>query len=76
MNPPDSNVPIVDADGYMTNEFRDWTLLMTRLDILESTGNPEGVTDGFLNQICKDTLTGAIYIKNTVASAKNGWILV
>ena len=71
---PSAFQPIT-KDGIPTPEFAAWMQLVSRLNILEGTVNPEGNVDA-----TKRTLymrdTGAVYIKKTDASDKTGWQLV
>ena len=76
MIPPNPHRPIIDDRGLMTPEFRDWVIKVSRLEILESIGSPEGVVQGYLNQLCKDTETGTIYVKHEQDSLTAGWVQV
>ena len=80
--PPNQGTPIVDATGRMGAAYRAWTQQVSRLDILEGSGSPEGVVNAPTRTLYMDTAgtAGAIlYIKRDTdigGDATQGWILV
>lgn len=70
---------ITDDDGVITPDFSQWTAeLVGRLNnakVLDYAGNPETNVSGALNQLCRDSLTNAVYIK-TIDEGKTGWVAV
>lgn len=80
--PPHATQPIADNDGKMEQVFRTWTQEITRLDLIISTGSPEGVVDAEQGREYMDDegLTGAIkYIKRDSdigGDSTQGWILI
>lgn len=79
---PDPSNSIVNNNGIMTDQFRIFTYLLSRLDLFSGTGSPEGVVEAQPKQIYMDTTGTAgsiLYIKRdaSVAGDKSkGWILV
>ncbi len=43
--PIDSNTPVVNGDGIMSDVFQRWMSQVTRNDLLIGTGSPEGVIE-------------------------------
>lgn len=82
INPPSPVRPVVDENGGMSQEFRVWTQLITRLDLIVGTGSPEGVVSAEQGREYMDDsgVAGAIkYIKRDSdigGDDKLGWILV
>lgn len=80
--PPTPTRPIVEPDGTMTQEFRNFTQVITRLDLIVGSGSPEGVVDAEIGREYMDSagVAGAIkYIKRDTdvgGDSKKGWILV
>ena len=80
--PPNQGQPIVDKNGFMSQVFRAWTQGVSRLEIKDGAGSPEGVVSAPQRTLYMDTAgtAGAIlYIKRDAdigGDAKQGWILV
>lgn len=80
--PPNQGQPIVDASGMMTQVFRAWSQGVSRLEIVDGAGSPEGVVSARQKTLYMDTagVAGAIlYIKRDTdigGDTKLGWILV
>lgn len=80
--PPNQGQPIVDATGRMTQPYRSWTQLVSRLDVLTGTGSPEGVVRAPTRTLYMDdagTAGAILYIKRDADIAGDptqGWILV
>lgn len=76
---PVSGLKVADDDGVITPEFSQWAAeLVGRLNnakVLDYAGNPEANISGALNQLCRDSLTNAVYIK-TIDEGKTGWVVV
>jgi hypothetical protein len=80
--PPNQGQPIVDKFGMMSQVFRAWTQGVSKLEILDGAGSPEGVVSARQRTLYMDTAgtAGAIlYIKRDTdvgGDTKQGWILV
>ena len=76
---PDPGRPIVNQQGFMEDPFRIFTLLISKLSILEGTGSPEGVVEAETTRLYMDSAgsSGSIlYIKKLadIAGDKTkGW---
>lgn len=82
ITPPNQGQPIADATGRMTQVFRTWTQLVSRLEIVSGTGSPEGVVNAPQKTLYMDdagTAGAILYIKRDPAiggDPTQGWILV
>lgn len=80
--PLDSNTPIVDEEGNMTDYFQRWMNQMTRLDLLVGTGSPEGVIEAQIGREYLDTTGAAGAVKFIKQSADiagdrtKGWVAI
>jgi len=80
--PPTPVRPIVDERAEMSQEFRNWTQLVSKLSVAEGSGSPEGVIEAEPTKQYMDTAgtAGAIlYIKrdaDVAGDRTKGWILV
>ena len=81
--PLDSNSPIVDENGGMTQRTRKWNRAVSRLGIIEGSGSPEGVEEAIPTQQYMDTSGTAgsiLYIKRDaddgLGDKTKGWVLV
>ena len=79
---PVPTTAIVDANGWMLNNFRTWTQQLTRAFndqiMLTGSGSPEGVVTASPTRLYMDTSGTAgsiLYVKQT-GTADTGWILV
>lgn len=78
---PNSNQPILDEQGNMTQTFRTWTQAMTKLDLIVGTGSPEGVVEGLVGQEYMDqaATTGSFMYRkrdsDITGDNKKGWLL-
>ena len=79
---PRTQTAIVTDTGKMHDQFRRWTVAVSRLGVLIGTGSPEGVQEAQQTVLYMDDAgtTGAIfYIKRDadIAGDKTkGWILI
>ena len=80
--PPNQGSPIVDETGRMQHVFRSWTQGVSRLQVLDGSGSPEGVVNAPQKTLYMDTAGTAgniLYIKRdkeVAGDATKGWILV
>jgi len=80
--PPNNSQRIASSEGFMQPPFRLWTAEMSRLDILQGAGSPEGVVSALQKRIYMDTAGTAgsiLYIKRDTDIAgddSKGWILI
>ncbi len=60
------------------NFFEEITRQVNRSTVLKGSGSPEGVTDGVLDQMYRDTAgtTGSILYIKTTDSGNAGWVLI
>lgn len=76
------NIKIVDENGEMEDRFQAWQEGVSKLDILEGTGSPEGVVEAIQKREYMDlsgTAGSILYIKRDSdigGDTKLGWILV
>ena len=79
---PNLTIPIVNTDGTPTEAFGTWLTLMTRTDLIVSTGSPEGVVTATIGQVYMDlngTTATLIYRKRDAdisGDRSKGWILI
>ena len=79
---PESNFPITNPNGTMTDEFQRWVSQMTRLDLIVGTGSPEGVIGAQVGREYMDDagLAGAVkFIKQLAdigGDKSQGWVAV
>ena len=79
---PNNTIPIIDSEGRPTEAFGYWLTLITRTDIIVSSGSPEGVVTATVGQEYMDSsgTAGSIkYIKRDADIAGDrsmGWILI
>lgn len=80
--PPVPTRPIIDANGEMSQDFRDWTQRVSLLGTIEGAGSPEGVVEALPTQKYMDTsgIASAIeYVKrdaDILGDKTKGWVLV
>lgn len=80
--PIDSNTPITNDDGMMSDVFQRWMSQVTRNDLIVGTGSPEGVIDALVGrEYLDDTgLAGAVkFIKQLPdigGDRTQGWVAI
>ena len=77
MNQLQASVPIVDSDGTMTQEFRDYMNLLSRYIPIIGAGSPEGVVEALQYALYIDSVTGQEYRKlepEIGGDRSKGWV--
>ena len=79
---PDADAPIVDSQGRMTDEFREYINQITALDLIVGTGSPEGVIEATVGREYMDDagLAGAVKFVKQLADIggdrTQGWVAI
>lgn len=79
---PNPLTRIVDENGVMTQEFRDWVQDMTNTDLFTGTGSPEGVIKANIGRTYQDnsgiagTMRYAKKLSDIGGDESLGWILI
>lgn len=71
--PADIGTPIVDPNGHALQHFYNLIQSISRLEILDGTGSPEGVVTAQLKRMYLNTATAKLYIKTT-DGGNTGWV--
>ena len=81
ITPLNRKIPIVKEDGTQSTRFEEWQLAVSRLEILEGTGTPEGFVEAIQKRQYMDlngTAGSILYIKrdsDILGDKTKGWIL-
>ena len=71
--PSGIDVPIVNTQGQPLQQFVQLLESIAALEILDGSGNPEGVTEARIKRLYLDTVAGVLYVK-TIDGGVTGWV--